>query len=559
MKKLFLLFALSGMVAVGCSKELLDENNTFDIPAEGGTVVIPHKTTVACEVIIPEEAQTWITITTATSGSVTYNTTLNIAANNSGKQRSSVVKVISQEYNEVFAEYTITQGTRYCICYTSSDGKIVKPQNSSSFDATILSNTYKDGSGIIEFNAPITSIGEYAFGGCWKLTSVTIPDSVTSIGELAFYECSSLTNVTIPDSVTSIGKWAFWGCSSLTSVIIGDGVTSIGERAFINCSSLTSVTIPDSVTSIERGAFTGCSSLQEINGKFASEDSRCLIIEGILNSFAPAGITEYSIPDSVTSIGERSFLDCSNLTSVTIPDSVTSIEWGAFDGCSSLISVTIPDSVTSIGERAFRDCSSLTSATIGDCVTEIGICAFENCSSLQEINGKFAAEDGRCLIIDGVLNSFAPAGITEYSIPDSVTSIGNSAFDGCSSLTCVTIPDNVTSIGELAFYECSSLTNVTIPDSVTSIGEWAFYECSSLTCVTIGNGVTSIGAGAFYDCSSLTNVYCKPTTPPAGDYDIFTGNASGRKIYVPIESVEAYKNASHWSDYASDIVGYNFQ
>ena len=317
MKKLFLLFALSGMVAVGCSKELLDENNTFNIPAEGGTVVIPHKTTVACEVIIPEEAQTWITITTATSGSVTYNTTLNIAANNSGKQRSSVVKVISQEYNEVFAEYTITQGTRYCICYTSSDGKIVKPQNSSSFDATILSNTYKDGSGIIEFDAPITSIGELAFAGHRKLTSVTIPDSVTSIGNSAFEHCINLTNVTIPDSVTSFGKWAFSGCSSLTSIIIGDGVTSIGEYAFINCSSLTSVTIPDSVTSIERGAFAGCSSLQEINGKFASEDGRCLIIEGILNSFAPAGITEYCIPDSVTSIGERSFLNCSNLAIVT--------------------------------------------------------------------------------------------------------------------------------------------------------------------------------------------------------------------------------------------------
>ena len=106
-----------------------------------------------------------------------------------------MVKVISQEYNEVFAEYTITQGTRYCICYTSSDGKIVKPQDSSSFDATILSNTYKDGSGIIEFDAPITSIEEIAFAGHRKLTSVTIPDSVTSIGICAFEDCSSLTNV----------------------------------------------------------------------------------------------------------------------------------------------------------------------------------------------------------------------------------------------------------------------------------------------------------------------------------------------------------------------------
>ena len=135
------------------------------------------------------------------------------------------------------------------------------------------------------------------------------------------------------------------------------------------------------------------------------------------------------------------------------------------------------------------------------------------CSSLQEFNGKFASEDGRCLIVDGKLNSFAiGCGATEYTIPDSATSIGDNAF-----------------------YGCSSITSVTIPDSVTSIGE-----------------------AAFRDCDSLTSVYCKAITPPVGDYSMFYDNASDRKVYVPMESVEAYKNAEGWSIYADDIVGYNF-
>ena len=146
--------------------------------------------------------------------------------------------------------------------------------------------------------------------------------------------------------------------------------------------------------------------------------------------------------------------------------------------------------------------------------------------------------------------------LTSITIPDSVTSIGERAFYGCSSLTSITIPDSVTSIGEWAFYGCSSLTSITIPDSVTSIGSYAFYNCSSLTSVTIPDSVTSIGRYAFSYCSSLTSVYCKATTPPTGGDYMFYDNASSCKIYVPTESVEAYKYAEYWSYYY--IVGYNF-
>ena len=202
--------------------------------------------------------------------------------------------------------------------------------------------------------------------------------------------------------------------SRVKSAVIADGVTSIGYKAFDDCTSLTSVTIPDSVTSIGEYAFYNCSSL-----------------------------TSVAIPDSVTSIGYEAFFNCTSLTSVTIPDSVTSIGADAFWGCESLTSVTIPGSVTSIGVGAFASCTSLT-----------GIWVAEGSSHYSsDASGVLFNKDMTTLVQ-------CPGAFAAYTIPDSVTSIGGSAFRGCSSLTSVTIPDSVTSIGEWAFSGCDNLTDV---------------------------------------------------------------------------------------------------
>jgi len=396
---------------------------------------------------------------------------------------------------------------------------------------------------------PVTSVGDYAFYET-ALTSVTIPNSVTNIGDYAFAN-SPLTSVTIPASVISIGDGAFFGCyglrtitvhsnnpayTSLNGVLFDKNQTTLFQYPTGNAA--TSYTIPNSTSTIGSGAFAYCDNL-----------------------------TNVTIPNSVTSIGGAAFEDTA-MTSATIPDSVTNIGDEAFAGCWNLTGVIIPDSVTSIGAGVFEDCYyGLTSVTIGTGVTSIGDFAFGDCYGLTNItvtegnpiysslNGILFKEDKTTLIQYPIGNTstsymipnsvtnigeyaFEDAVLSSVTIPDGVMSVGDYAFMGCGSVTNVTIGNGVTSIGDQAFDDCYSLTSVTIPDSVTSIGDYAFANddysfYSSLTNVTIGNGVTRIGDGAFSG-TSLTSVTIGNGVTSIGDEAFancaptmvfFTGNA----------------------------------
>lgn len=253
-----------------------------------------------------------------------------------GDGNHSTFLAISAKYAMERHDYA-TVGS-YVIAITVINGSFVL-QSSSTNVSSILWNGNDDMcSPSTAYNVSIkkveigtgTSIGAYAFAGCYSLLSVTIPDSVTSIGECAFRSCFSLLSVTIPNTATVLSRGVFQYCSSLLSVTIGNRIIIIDFYTFQSCSSLLSVTIPDSVTGISNQAFYQCATLSSI-----------------------------TIPDSVATIGSEAFAYCRSVPFITIPDSVTSISVSVFNFWLSLSSITIPDSVTNIGSEAFQYCSSL--------------------------------------------------------------------------------------------------------------------------------------------------------------------------------------------------------
>ena len=588
----------------------IEENTTKTINAEGGKIALEFLSNVECLAFIPDSVKSWISIAPATRALRKQIITLNIEPNK-GYQRSATITVQSAD-STLKLEYLIEQKRHSNpegipnneIWYTSTDNNVVIPYKYDVFDATIISNVHdkKTNKGIITFDNSVTKIGVEAFSTCKNLQSIIFPDKVSEIGDYALSHCTNLKRVTICGNVTSIGNQAFdccenlqditipesvkrigWGafsyCKSLQSITIPDSVTiiendlfafceklqkvtmsnkvtSIGSAAFLHCDILRSITIPESVTEIGSGAFrstdmrsitipenvteisncilAACPNLKEIKGKFTTDDRRSLIVNGKLNSFAPSGVTEYIIPQGVTTIGIDVFRFCDNLQNVIIPEGVTTIEEGAFFNCKGLQSVTIPKSVTTIGKEAFHACDVL-----------------------KEFKGGAASEDGRCLIIDNVLKRVAPFKLSRCILPDDIISIGESAFSYCTSLRSIVIPETVTNINDGAFEYCYNLQNVTMGNNVTSIGATAFYCCESLRSITIPAHTVSIGRNAFCNCNNLKKIYCKAITPPIGNEFMFEENANDRKIYVPNGSLNKYKTAPNWSDYSVYILGEN--
>ncbi len=258
-------------------------------------------------------------------------------------------------------------------------------------------------------------------------------------------------------------------------------------------------------------------------------------------------IKKVVIDADVTDIGRYAFYNCTALTDVTIASTVTDIGNGAFKGCTSLTSIDIPSNVTRIGNAAFSNCWQLSSITVPRTMVTIEDYAFENCKALTS----FAFPSGVTNISKSVFMECTS--LATFTIPDGVTSVDQSAFQGCTALENISIPNSVMSIGKCAFLGCTSLASVVIPDGVTYIGEHAFTYCTSMTDLTISGSVTGIAWNVFCRCSALSSVYCYATTPPGIGGGVFGSNASGRKIYVPEESLTAYQES--WSDYRNDIVG----
>ena len=417
-------------------------------------------------------------------------------------------------------------------------------------------NAFKNNDMIRNIYIPdsVTSIGEFAFYDCDQLTSVFIPDSVTSVGQACFYRCNNLTYAKLPQNMNVVRPWMFCDCKKLETVVFGMNVTEIGSLAFYDCSQL-KVDLPGNIEKIDDCAFLGCKSL-----------------------------TEITIPKSLTYCGHDIFSGCSNLKTIKFEKGITTIPeslfWGDFWGHSydwwfdGLEEIDIPETVTTIGEYAFANCKNLTTVTGMKNVTKIGRYAFYNCSNLKEITIPKSLTDCSYGIFSGCSNlktikfekgiTTIPKhlfdgssdysydswfdGLEEIDIPETVTTIGEYAFDNCKNLTTVTGMKNVTKIGDGAFYNCSNLKEITIPDTVESMGTSIFYGCSSLkkivwsksikeiennafkgcsslTEIIIPDGVTSIGNNAFQNCTSLASVRIPNSVTSLGTY-IFDGCSS---------------------------------
>jgi hypothetical protein len=430
---------------------------------------------------------------------------------------------------------------------------------------------------------PVTSIGDQAFLYNTSLINVTIPNSITNIGVAAFAQCYGLTIVNIGAANLSYSSLAgvLFDKSQTTLIqyplgkagnyIIPNSVTNIGRWACAGA-NLTSITIPGSIK------FIGASSPDDESGPFSG-----------------CNVTNVTIGDGVTTIGDYAFDNCSALTTITIPNSVTSIGDWAFWNC-GFTTITMPDSVTKVGDGAFAFCYALTNFTIGKGVASIGDYACFYCTSLPSIsipnsvanigNDAFSGTSlTNVLIGNGVAVigdfAFAGCGLTSITIPDNVTSIGSEAFADC-SLTSVMISASVTNVGVSAFL-CGSLTTINvdgnnlsyssvvgvlfdksqstlieyppgkagsynIPNGVTSIGIGAFSYCGGLTNVTIPNSATNIGDSAFAGCLSLTKVYFKGNAPSA-QYSTFV--EMGMNWYYDPTTTYYLQGTTGWADFSA--------
>lgn len=307
---------------------------------------------------------------------------------------------------------------------------------------------------------------------------------------------------------------------------IEDGTFNAG--AFSDCVNLSAITL-NKVEKIGDSAFKGCTNLRSIDLSNFKCGYKSLKTIGSYAFYECSSISGIYIPDSVTTIGNGTFIGCTNLSSITISSGITEIGWNVFDDTSWWASYSAETehrhgNIVYINDIAYKAVNlTITSATFASDTICVAGNAFSGCTNL-----------------------------TSITIPSSVQTIGDGAFYECTNLESVTLNSGLLKINDTAFFSCAKLSAITIPNSVKRIGLEAFSDCSSMTSCTIGSGVEEIGGGAFQNCFNLTTITVNAVEPPTLGRYVFDG-VNLTAIYVPSSSVETYKTASRWSDFASII------
>ena len=430
-------------------------------------------------------------------------------------------------------------------------------------------------------------IGSYAFYGCHRLTSLTLPAGITSIGSNAFEFCSRLTSLTLPASITSIGRYVFNGCSGLTSLNLPAGITEIGDAAFCDCRGLTSLTLPAGITEIGSWAFSGCSGLTSIyvyaeklpkmgSNVFEGCDAKKCTVYIPMGTYDDYWLSEFGYFENIVEF-EATGIDKTTInlekagtlsdrigsskkykiTNLKIIGEINGTDWrmiremagrddrgNSTDGKLSVLDLSEAKIVEGgdwyynnyyykyytsndkIGSRAFEDCSGLTSLTLPAGITEIGSDAFSGCSGLTSLT----LPAGITKIGNAVFHNCS--GLTSLTLPAGITEIGSSTFRGCSGLTSLNLPAGITEIGSDAFSGCSGLTSLNLPAGITEIRFGTFRGCSGLTSLNLPAGITEIGSDAFSGCSGLTSLNL-----PAGitsiDWNAFYGCRGLMSLNLP--------------------------
>lgn len=454
----------------------------------------------------------------------------------------------------------------------------------------------------------MSSIGSAAFSACTSLQDVVIPRGITRIESSTFANCKSFTHICIPDNVISLYNYAFYGCSSVESIEIPGSVGTIGYGAFRDCAGLTSLTLHNGVYTIGPYSFSGCNNLVSVHmastintisqNSFGPlpllehvyyDDLDALFKRGFHQETADAPglcfltftstpihlylggeeVTEIDIPENST-IPPYAFKNCAYITKVIIPEGISSIQEYAFDRCTGLSNITLPLGIRRIAEGAFYGCSGITTVTFPEVgLNSIAKSAFYGCTGLTSL----ALPEGLTSIEESVF--YGCTGLTSLTLPEGLTSIGRSAFYGCSGLSTINFPYTLSTVGNDAFRGCTELENLTFPINLTRIGNAAFYGCTKLSSFEMQNNiqeigsqafegcselenivlpesVTTIGGHAFRDCAGLSGITLNPVSVPTGGNMMFY-NTNNCSIYVPAESVDDYKTAQYWSDYAARI------